>query len=302
MKRKSLIYLMIALFIVASLPLVTAAAPQTNTNVNVMVINNDPAVQKVGDAGGIDWEQGAIEALGMGVPPANAVSRAQARALARRAAYVDAQRNLLETIQGVQVDSETTVKNMAVESDIIKTKLSGLVKGYRVVKEQELPDGSFQVILAVNMHGKGGLSEAIADSTKPAEIVPIPQPSPEFKPPVAAPRIYTGLVVDARSLGLERSMSPLVYDETGRVIYGNMYVDHSYVVANGLVDYAASPGAIELVQSGQSRAGADPVTVKAISLRDHDRNVVVSKADGDMILAASGPSGFLLKCAVVFEN
>ncbi len=299
-KKSILCAILSALLVLFSFPMLAGAKPVAN--INGAVIDIDPGVQKVGAAGGINWEKQTVQALGMGVPPANAGSQAQARAMARRAAYVDAQRNLLETIQGVQVDAETTVKNMALDSDVVKTKLNGLVKGYRVVKEQEMPDGSFQVLLAVKLYGTDGLAGAIADPAKPVQQQSIPQPSPEFKPPAAAPRVCTGLVVDASGLGLERSMAPLVYDETGRIIYGNMYVDHNYVVANGLVDYASSPGAVELVQSGQSRAGADPARVKAIALRDHNRNVVVSKADGDAILDANGPSGFLLKCAVVFQN
>lgn len=315
MFHKSFLVLVLCLLL-AGLPLAAGAAPAANTNVNILVVNNAPgAVEEVANGNGqINWETDTIEAIGTGVPPVNAKNPAQAKGLARRAAIVDAQRNLLESIKGVQVDSETTMENLTITSDVVKTKVTGLVRGARIVREQQMPDGSYQVIMAVKLFGQDGIAGAIEDKLAPAAPQPLPPVSADYVPPaahshhstgapiVASPRQYTGLVVDARGLGLERSMGPMVYDTDGRVIYGNMYVDHSYVVQNGLVDYAGSPGAIELVDNGQSRAGQDPVIVKAIALKDNNHNVVISKADGDAVLAASGPTGFLLKCSVVFKH
>ncbi len=81
-----------------------------------------------------DWNNGVIQATGTGVPTTGAIG-AQARILARRAAIADAQRNLLELTEGVQVDAETTVEMMMVTSDIIRTKVSGVLKGARIVSE-----------------------------------------------------------------------------------------------------------------------------------------------------------------------
>lgn len=307
MTRKTIVVLVLCFLLVASLPIIGGAAPSANTNnVNILVVNNAPgAAQEVANGNGqINWESDTVEAIGIGLPPTNAQNPAQAKGLARRAAIVDARRNLLESIKGVQIDSETTMDNLTISSDIVKTKVSGLIKGSRIVREQQMPDGSYHVVMTVRLYGQDGLAAVIEDKLAPVTPEPLPPISSTYIPStanIATPRQYTGLVVDARNLELDRSMSPMVYDTDGRVIYGNMYVDHSYVVQNGLVDYAGSPGAIELVENGQSRAGKDALTVKAISLRDHNRNVVISVADGDAILAASGPTGFLLKCAVVFE-
>ena len=55
-----------------------------------------------------------------------------ARATAVRAAKVDAMRNLLETVMAVTVTSETTVRGAAIENDLVKTKVEGMVKGARI--------------------------------------------------------------------------------------------------------------------------------------------------------------------------
>ena len=78
--------------------------------------------------GGLHWEDGKVVAVGYGVPPTG-VYGARANLLARRAAVVDAQRNLAEFIQGTQIDAETTLYNYMTENDTVKTRVSALIQG-----------------------------------------------------------------------------------------------------------------------------------------------------------------------------
>ena len=79
----------------------------------------------------MNWSDGSIRARGLGVPPEGKTGE-QAKALARRAAIVDLQRNLLETIQGVQIDSKTTVKDF-MATDTINSAVAGTIKGVEVI-------------------------------------------------------------------------------------------------------------------------------------------------------------------------
>ncbi|MDR3561012.1 MAG: LPP20 family lipoprotein [Negativicutes bacterium] len=267
--------------------------------------------------GSIDWNQGVITAIGTGAPPASAHSQAQSNAMARRAAIVDGYRNLAELIAGVRVEGETTVRNFEVASDVIRTRVEAMIKGARIISEMPMPDGSYQVTMQINLYGDNSVAAAIQDKMAPAVILPVPQPSPSYKPndvipaqpqpqvpgkPVTIMPIYTGVVVDARGLGLERVMSPRIYDEAGRIVYGNMYIDPNFVVKRGMVDYASDPDMIAEVTTGKSRAGNYPIIVKAIGLKDFNANVVISQADADKILAANQQSGFIKQTAVVFEQ
>ncbi|MDR1701391.1 MAG: hypothetical protein LBR56_01290 [Sporomusaceae bacterium] len=290
----------------------TVLAANVNT-VNV-IVNNDPPLEQSGQTGRINWEQGTggtIEALGMGLAPASVINARQGQILARRAAIVDAYRNLAEATQGVRVDSETTMQNLAVADDVVRVQVSALVQGAKIVREIPGIDGSYQVIMSINMYGPNSVAKIAFDAIKPAEIQPFPQP--DIVPPMTLPGSlpgkpayiptphyanYTGVVVVAKDMGLQSTFSPRLYDEAGNIVYGNKYIDPDFAIEHGMVDYSNLDAAL----SGNSRAGANPLVVNALRIVDHDCNVVISNDDGQKILAAHAQSGFLAKCAVVFAR
>ena len=57
----------------------------------------------------------------------------QNRLLARRAATADAYRNMSERVKGLQIDSQTYVRDFVTESDVINTHLDNYLKGVRIV-------------------------------------------------------------------------------------------------------------------------------------------------------------------------
>ena len=123
---------------------------------------------KVGDRGLVNYEDGYIEAVGTGAPPEKYYGKPQGRPMALRAAQVDAYRNLLETVQGVQIDSQTTVRDFVVESDVINASVSGLVKGAAVVNKSYLSDGTVEVTVRMALSGvaKAVIPKAIVDDKK----------------------------------------------------------------------------------------------------------------------------------------
>jgi hypothetical protein len=120
--------------------------------------NPGDAIERAG-SGQINWTSGEIFATGIGAPPSRPLNAAQARAMTERAAFVVAIRNLLEIVKGVRVDSSSVVENFMVKSDVIKTRVDGIVRGARVVKTQYMSDGSVEVLVAMPM--KGALMDAV---------------------------------------------------------------------------------------------------------------------------------------------
>jgi hypothetical protein len=146
------------------------------------------AVETVG-AGEVNWTSGEMLATGIGAPPANAVNPAQARAMALRAATVVAYRNLLEVAKGVQIDSETVVENFMTKSDVIRTRVKGIVKGARFVKTQYMSDGAVEVTVALPM--KGAFLDVIVPESFGGKPVPLPPAKPSPAPQEPSPTRQT---------------------------------------------------------------------------------------------------------------
>jgi hypothetical protein len=251
-----------------------------------------------------DWGTNSITADGIGVPPAAVATPAQAKALARRAAIMDAYRNLADYVQGVQIDAETTMRDAIIESDVVKSKVSGVVKGAVVVEEHANNDGSYSVTVKMPIFGSGNsLASAVFQEDKKQPPVPFPQPmaAPPSAPPAgvmvsaAAPGLqqYSGVVVDCRGLGLLPVMSPVIYDSNKRPIYGHENLDTGKVISLGMADYESDI-------NNHRRAGDNPLIIKAHSLEGHSANPILSPTDADYMLYENNKSHFLENLAVVF--
>lgn len=245
--------------------------------------------------GMVDWKNGVVQVSGVGYPPTNAKNPAQAITMSRRAAVLDGYRNLLETIDGVQVDAETTVNDLVL-NDTIRAKVSGIVKGAHIVDEQQASDGSYRLTMEVRIFGENSIAQAVIPSIAPSVVQPLPEPTQN----IVATNGYTGVVIEAKGLGLERCMSPVIKDDKGRVIYGNQNIDVDLITKNGAVDYASDEEMNNIVRYGNSRAGKNPLIIKATKVSDFNRNIVISEEDANKLLVENKGTNFLGKTSVVF--
>lgn len=247
-----------------------------------------------------------VTADGFGTLPVGRPA-AQAKLMARRAAVVDGQRNLLESIYHLSVDSNTTVENSVLTSDVIQTKVSGILSGARVVSE-EFDGGIYHVVMAVPKYGAGSVADVVyRDVLKSTSAEPMDMPSADYEEDttdVTSSTGYTGLIINAKGLPLERTFCPGIFDTNGRAIYGVRNVDPDYAVAHGVAAYAEGEEAWTDAEIGNGRAGTNPLIIQAVGLRErtkHQCDVVVSVEDGDRILAENQKSGFGARYAVVLE-
>jgi hypothetical protein len=248
--------------------------------------------------GSINWTGGYIEATGIGAPAEKSISKINARPGALRAAKLDAYRNLLEITKGVQVDSTTTVKDFTVESDVINKQVSGLVQGAVVVNQEYMSDGTVEVKLRMPLYGD--LAKIIVPaSIEKRKEVKAPEPPAAPAPPAAAPVApiaYTGMVIDARGIQARPAMSPRIFDEDGKEIYGSANVDREFAVQQGMSGYARN---LTAAQSNQ-RVTANPVTVKALKTTGPGKSdVVISNADAQQIRASAENAAFMKQCRVM---
>jgi len=92
----------------------------------------------------------SINAVGQGVAPSFATSPAQAFALAKRAATADAYRLIAERVKGVRIEGKDTIKNMAIKSSVINTRVEAMVRNAKIV-ETVFKDGMCEVELEVTI-------------------------------------------------------------------------------------------------------------------------------------------------------
>ena len=251
---------------------------------------------QVGDKGLVNYQDGYIEAVGTGAPPEQYYGKPQARPMALRAAQVDAYRNMLETVQGVQIDSKTTVKDFVVESDVINTAISGMVKGAAIVKKEYLSDGTVEVTVRMPLSGvaKAVIPQVIADDKK--EDMKEHKPVPFSKKPAPKDEVYTGLVIDGRGLQGRPAMSPKIFDENGAEVYGTLIVKKDYAVQQGICGYARDLTAAQ----SNARVTSNPLTVKAVRAQGGGMSeFIISTDDANKIRSAKENLTFLQKCRVM---
>lgn len=94
-----------------------------------------------------------LNAVGMGIPPENTISPGQAMALAKRAAIIDAYRQIGEKMYGIRLNAQDTVKDMVVQNSSVKTKVEALIRNAEI-SESVWKDGVMQVSMQLKLDGR----------------------------------------------------------------------------------------------------------------------------------------------------
>lgn len=117
-------------------------------------------------------------------------------------------------------------------------------------------------------------------------------------------QIYTGLVINAKGIGVLRGMSPKIYDDEGRVVYAGVGASGTQLIGHGIVAYM-----LELEDAlSHNRLNIDPdyplrhpLVIDAIDGADLPRTgVVIRRHDVDVLYAALNEYDFLGRFAVIF--
>ena len=254
---------------------------------------------------GTDWDKGVVRATGIGTYKSGAKKNLR-RPQAHRAATMDAQRNLAESVQGVNVSSESSMRDLELEYDIVKTRVDANIKGMTEISSKYFDDGTCEVTLEMPIFGA---SKSVASAAflpfKDDPKEPFPQPSTNVNININNTTTvggvvggkYTGLVVDCSGMGLEAVMSPVIKNGNGQPIYGYKNLDIDKVIDEGMASYANYAND----EISRYRAGNNPLIVRAQKIDGTiPGNPVVSVADADKILIANQSDMFLDNCNVVF--
>lgn len=242
-----------------------------------------PLIQKIGN-GEVNWSEQIIRASGSGAPNPDAPNIAAARLGAERAAKADAMRNILETIKGVRIDSQTVVENAMTQNDQIRTQVHGLIRGAKVIKTRYLSDGAIEVTVEIPL--SGALNETLLTQSSFGS-----QPVPKTGDPV-----YTGVIFDSRGLNVRPALAPKIVDEDGREVYSSTFVSKEWAMKNGIVGYTKNlEGALK-----NDRVAPNPLVIKAIKVTGPgNTDLVIKNADAQGLRDMSKNLSFLEQCRVL---
>jgi hypothetical protein len=232
--------------------------------------------------GQIDWGSGLIQARGVAAGGRLTTAAAQAQALQ------EAQEGLARLLRGMLIGSGRPVAAHLEGSPAASAELANIVRGAQVVERKFYSDGGVEVWAALSM--RGGFLQLVL----PPEVTSIAA----LKVNGAEARQgshYSGLVVDARGLGVRPALCPRLLCEDGGEVFGPALVRREAAVQSGVAAYATA-----LPEAGDGRTGARPLLVRGLRASGPSRcDIVVSRADAQKVRSAPESVEFLQRCRVL---
>jgi hypothetical protein len=255
-------------------------------------------VRELVPGGAIDWSGKTVWSRGAGVLDPGNSNRDLAWQMAQRAATVVAQRNLLEIVKGIRVDSDTRVQELMAERDSVYQRIEAVVKGARQCGPTRLDSlgSTVEVELECDLYGEAGVEGAILPppvAGPPSGDVgntSLSDPAREFL------RQYSAVVLDAGSTGLKPSLFPKLYDDRGVLL-----LDHREL-ANADATRACAVQYVRTLDQVQARPDfGQPLVLKVREMRGKlGTDMVLSRADADQLARAKDGLEFLLGTGRLF--
>lgn len=263
--------------------------------------------------GAINWLTGTVTAKGKSLSTGLAVSSREARLKTMRAATVDARKNLLQILNKIPVTEKLRVKNILRTDEDIMQFVRGDMQNSRITSTTFAEDGVASVTVSITLRdmflekliGKHvsfhrvndnpySAANAVAESIENAVLPDSQQESAETD--IVLPIAYTGLLIDAREVGISPAITVNIVDETGHVLYSPRVVNRNVALRNGMVEYAGTWE--EAIAS--KRSSTNPLVLKAVRVQGKTRsNIVISDEQALLLKQINNAHNFLEEGRVV---
>lgn len=251
--------------------------------------DNSKDVIELKENGSINWSRGVVQAKGIGIPPTKLSGDSNARTEALTDAKLNASHETLKIIKELRINGTTVVGDYAIQEPAIMSKIENMVNNAKVVKKEYLTDGTVKIEMEVNL--RGGFAQLIL----PKEIKPLDSIKLVTMNKSSTP-VFTGLVVDAKGLGVKPVMVPKIIDENNQEVYGSAFVSREYAVQQGMSGYSR-----DLKESLKDKRVSDyPLVVKGLKTSGPGHSeIVISNADASKLRGISESLYFMKKCRVI---
>ncbi len=211
---------------------------------------------------GVDWQRQVLRVTGDGPPDVKASNPSQARLGAERSAKEDALAELLEQVKGLRLRADRTVGDELTREEI-RRKVEDVLRGYKVIQERYYSDSGVQLEVEVPL---GALTAVLVTPAPVNAAIAVEARPAEAKKEAKAKSKYTGLVVDARKLGMKPALAPRLLDDAGQSLYGEETLSPEARKVTGVAGFFGS-----LEQARKSElVGARPLVLEAARLQGSD--------------------------------
>ncbi len=240
--------------------------------------------------GQVNWSTGRIQATGKASPSEKGITESPDAILGK--AKLDARRNLINILNRIAFDQES--ETTPPPGDTLMAGIEKLAMDSAIAEQHFTSDRAMEVTLETKMFG--GFLQLVL----PEEIGEIPPlkilPPGEDAPKPSARERYTGLIIDARGLGIQPAIYPVIVSEQGNEIYSARFISREYAVQGGVCQYACTP-TLPLVTE---KTGPTPLVIRGLRKGGKsNRLIVISKSDAETIEKTAERHGFMKQCRVV---
>ncbi|MCB5162255.1 LPP20 family lipoprotein [Marinomonas algarum] len=128
----------------------TSVAPCNGNVVGGNTATNyaQPTTAKVNTVAVIKQEPIIVTATGYAaLITSKRLSQSQARIMTLRSSMLDAYRNLSERVYGLKIDGSSSLSNMVLQNDELRTYVDAYLIGAKVVSQREHEDGTFETVV-----------------------------------------------------------------------------------------------------------------------------------------------------------
>lgn len=240
--------------------------------------------------GSINWRTGDITAIGKAVPKNEKEAGLPSVPASARA---DANRQIIQLLKQIKINNTQTVDHYAAGNDIILAGIEKTAEDARILKQYYTSAMAVEIRIQTSMYG--GFLQLVL----PEEIRQIPKINPvstNTKVQTPIKKSYTGLILDARGLGFEPVLNPVIVSEQGNDIYSSVYISREFAVQNGVCKYACTKE--EALR--EKRVGPNPLIFKGLRKEGKENSsIVVSMSDYHELEKATERHEFFKECRVV---
>jgi hypothetical protein len=229
-----------------------------------------------------------IKGTGQGAPDLRAPSPAAARLGAERAAQLDALRNILSQVKGIQISAGHTVGDKMASDQNLAARVEGTVKGFKVTDKRYYNDGGVEIDVEVPMAMV--LTDLLGDPSAPDGDNKVASATPTSATGAAT---HSGLVIDASQLKVQPALEPRILDESGKPVYGPDVVNPDWAKKQGIAGYLKNVDDAKR----NARVGEKPLVVKALKVQGSD--VVISNADASQLRDPKNNNQYLAEGRVI---